>query len=159
MRLKSYTADPLAIAGYGPLVATDGRRFELASVRPAAGDAPDLLVARIEGVTSREQAEALTRVGLFVDRAQLAPPDEDEFYLADLVGLDAVDGTGRQLGRVAAVPDYGGGPLLDIAPVGGGPTVLVPFTRAFAPVVDLAGRRLVLAAPDLFAPPEPRDPA
>lgn len=145
LRVKSYTADPAAIASYGPLVTEDGRRLTLGSVRPA-GAQPDMLIARIEGVATREAAEALARTRLLVERERLAPPgDEDEFYIADLVGLPVEDTAGRPVGRVVAVPDFGGGQLLDIAPLSG-PTVLVPFTKASVPEVDIPGRRVVIAA-------------
>lgn len=147
IRLKSYTDDPGAIASYGPLLAADGRRFTLTKTRRAAGEQADMLVVRVEGVTTREAAEALNRVALHVERDRLAPPDEDEFYLADLVGL-RVEGPDGPVGRVVAVPDYGSGELLEIAPAGGGRTLLLPFTKAFVPVIDLAGGRVVIAPPE-----------
>ena len=152
VRLKSYTADPLAIAAYEALTDGKGRRFILTSVRQAAGDQPDLLVASVADVTTREGADALNRVGLYVDRAALAyDVEEDEFLLADLIGLAARDPDGAPLGTVAAVPNYGAGDLLEIAPERG-PSVLVPFTKAFVPSIELPGRYIVIAAPDLFAP-------
>ena len=159
VRLKSFTADPQAIASYGPLAAADGRRFALTHVRPAPGEQPDLLIARVEGVASREAAEALNLVRLFVARRELpAPEEEDEFLLADLVGLSVETADGLPLGTVVAVPNYGGGDLLEIAPAAGGPSALLPFTKAFVPAVDLSGRRLVAdPPPDLFAPARPRE--
>jgi len=157
VRLKSFTADPQAIASYGPLATADGRRFALKNVRPAPGDQPDLLIARVEGVASREAAESLNRVRLFVPREKLPPPEEDEFLLADLVGLPVETADGFPLGTVVAVPNYGGGDLLEIAPTAGGPSALLPFTKAFVPIVDLPGRRLVADPPsDLYAPARPR---
>jgi 16S rRNA processing protein RimM len=161
LRLKSYTADPLAIGSYGPLATEAGRTLSLVSVRPAPGAAPDLLIARVEGVATRDAAEALNRTRLHVDRGRLPPPeDADEFLVADLVGLTVETPAGETLGTVAAVPNYGGGDLLEIAPAGGGATALLPFTRAFVPGVDLAAGRIVADAPaDLFEParPEPRE--
>jgi 16S rRNA processing protein RimM len=156
VRLKSFTADPTAIATYGPLTADDGRRVVLTSVRQAPGGAPDLLVARVEGVGTREAAEALNRVRLSVSREKLGHPEEDEFFAADLIGLAAETPDGEPLGTIVAVPDYGGGDLLEIAPPRG-PTALVPFTKAFVPAIDLAARRVVVDAPDLFAPPQPEE--
>jgi 16S rRNA processing protein RimM len=157
VRLKSFTAEPEAIAYYGPLAATDGRGIVLTHVRPAPGGEPDLLIARVEGVSSREAAEALNRVHLFVPRDKLPAPEEDEFLLADLVGLPVERADGLPLGTVTAVPNYGGGDLLEIAPAGGGPSVLLPFTKAFVPIVDVAARRLVAdPPPDLFEPARPR---
>ena len=155
VRLKSHTGDPLAIASYGPLLLADGRSLTLRAVRHAAGDQPDLLVAQVEGVQTREAAEALNRIGLYVPREKLGEPEEeDEYYLADLIGLSARGQDGEAIGTIVAVPNYGGGDLLEIAP-SRGPTALVPFTRGFVPTIDLAGRRVVVDAPDLFAPPEP----
>lgn len=148
VRLKSYTADPLAIATYGPLVGTDGRRVVLASVRPAAGDQPDMLVARVEGVSNREAAERLNRLGLGIGRDRLGDTDDDEFFLVDLVGLAVEDRDGAAFGRVVAVPDYGSGEMLEIAPPGPGRrTLLLPFTKAFVPEVDIMGGRVVIAPP------------
>jgi 16S rRNA processing protein RimM len=163
VRLKSFTADPVAIATYGPLRASNGRTLTLKTVRPAPGGAPDLLIAVVEGVTSREAAEALNRVQLHIERDKLPPPDdEDEFLLADLIGLAVEASDGTRLGTVVAVPNYGGGDLLEIVPEAGGASALLPFTKAFVPVVDMAGRRVVIEAPDdLFEPagPAPGDAA
>lgn len=156
VRLKSFTADPLAIASYNPLIADGGRPVTLKSVRQAPGGVPDLLIARVEGVSTRESAEALNRMRLHLDRDKLPPPDDDEFLLADLIGLAVHDSAGAVLGAVVAVPNYGGGDLLEIRPASGGATALLPFTLAFVPEVDLAGRRVVVNAPgDLFAPATP----
>ena len=150
VRLKSFTAEPAAIATYGPLAGDDGRRFVLTGVRPAGG-APDMLVVRVEGVATREAAEALNRVRLHAPRDRLPPSEEDEFFAADLVGLRVETVAGETLGTVVAVPDYGGGDLLEFAPAGGGRTALLPFTRAFVPTIDLPGRRVVVDPPeDLF---------
>jgi 16S rRNA processing protein RimM len=155
LRVKSYTADPLAIGTYGPLTADNGRQFTFVDLRQAAGDQPDLLVARVEGITTREAAEGLNRLRLHVSRDRLrAAEDEDEFLLADLVGLGVEDEAGQALGTVAAVPNYGGGDLLEIALPGTRRTVLVPFTKAFVPSIDVTAGTLVVTAPDLFAEPE-----
>jgi len=152
VRLKSFTADPLAIVGYGPLLADDGRTIVITEVRPAPGGAADLLIARVRDVASREAAEALNRVRVHVERERLGQPEEeDEFLLADLIGLGVFDPSGVALGTVVAVPNYGGGDLLEIAPASTAPSVLVPFTKAFVPQVDLDAKRIVVDAPDLFA--------
>ena len=157
VRLKSFTADPLAIAAYGPLRTDRGRSLTLSKVRPAPGGVPDLLIAVVQGVASREAAEALNRIRLLIERDRLPPPeDEDEFLLADLIGLAVETPDGTRLGTVVAVPNYGSGDLIEIKPQTGGATALLPFTRAFVPTVDLANRRLVAEAPeDLFAPARP----
>ncbi|WP_322098833.1 ribosome maturation factor RimM [Microvirga roseola] len=156
VRLKSHTGDPQAIADYKPLQASDGRTYSLKSVRQAPGGAPDLLIAVVDGVTTREAAEALNRVQLHVERDRLPPPEEDEFLLADLIGLAVQNEAGDELGAIVAVPNYGGGDLLEIAPVQKGPTALLPFTKAFVPLVDIAGKRVVAALPeDFFEPAKP----
>jgi len=163
VRLKSHTGEPQAIADYRPLIASNGRTYSLKNVRTAPGGAPDMLIAVVDGVTTREAAEALNRVQLHVERDRLPPPDEeDEFLLADLIGLAVQTEAGDIIGTVVAVPNYGGGDLLEIAPAQKGPTAFLPFTKAFVPTVDIAGKRIVAAPPDdLFAPakPQPEDKA
>ena len=147
VKLRSFTADPAAIASYGPL--TDGtgtRRFALSLL--AEG------LARVEGVEDREAAARLTGTGLYVERASLPPPEEDEFYLADLVGLRAETAAGEPLGRVRSVEDNGAGTFLVLD---GPPERFVPFTRACVPVVDIAGARLVVEPPEETAAPPPPD--
>lgn len=144
VRLKSFTGDPLAIATYGPLTTGKGRTLILAEVRQAAGDQPDLLVAKLEGVSTREAAESLNRVRVYASRDRLGEPEEDEFFLADLIGLAARSEAGESLGTIVAVPNYGGGDLLEIAPPRGS-RILVPFTKVFVPLVDIRAARVVVA--------------
>ncbi len=144
VRLKAFTAEPEAVARYGPLESEDGaRRFEILSVRPAK----DHLVARLKGVTDRNAAEALRNLRLYAARERLPPPDDDEYYHADLIGLRAYGGNGRLLGTVAAVQNFGAGDLIEIAPTEGRASVFVPFTKAIVPHVDIAGQRLLLDPP------------
>jgi 16S rRNA processing protein RimM len=143
VRIKAFTGDPLAIAGYGPLTDAKGRRFEIAEARPAK----EVVVARIKGITSREAAESLNGVELFVSRDKLpAPEDEDEFLHADLIGCSVVGLEGILLGTVTSVDNYGAGDLLDIA-TPDGRSVLMPFTRAFAPRIDVTARRIEAEPP------------
>lgn len=161
VRLKTFTGDPLAIADYGRLHASDGRVFEIVDIR----EHKDMAVVRLKGVNDRSAAEALTGTALYVDRSTL-PDDleEEEFYHADLVGMDAVSLDGDALGKVLAVQNYGGGDILEIAR-GPRSTVLIPFTRAAVPVVDVAMRTIridpVAAGmaddEDADAPPTGRD--
>jgi 16S rRNA processing protein RimM len=146
VRIKSFTAEPAAIAGYGALEDESGaRQFTLKFVGPAKGYG--MIVAKVSGVSDRDRAEALRGLRLYAPRAMLpAIGDEDEFYHADLVGLAALLEDGTRLGAVIAVHDFGAGDMLEIARDAGQP-VLVPFTRAVVPVVDLAGRRVVLDPP------------
>lgn len=143
LRLIPFGDDPEALADYGPLFTADGRRLTLASLRFQG----DKLIARFAGIADRTAAEKLTGVDLFIDRDSLPEPEEDEFYLADLIGLDAVLGDGAPFGKIIAVPNFGAGDLLDIAPVGGGQTVLIPFTRVCVPEIDIAAGRVVVDPP------------
>ena len=160
IRLKSYTGDPQAIGSYGALIGAGGQRIELTDVRRAGGASPDLLVVRVKGVSDRNGAEALNRLAIYLPRDRLGQvEDEDEFFTADLVGLDVVDVSGAVLGTVTDVPNYGGGDLLEIKPALGGATALLPFTKAFVPTLDVANGRIVIDPPDdLFAPAGPKPP-
>jgi 16S rRNA processing protein RimM len=145
VRLFSFTGDPMAVAGYGPLETEDGSRsFEIEAVRPAK----DHLVARLRGVHDRDAAEQLRNIKLYVPRSRLPPPDEEEYYHADLVGLAVVARDGSALGTVVAIQNYGAGDLVEVAPAAGGPTVMLPFTETVVPVVDIAAGRLVVEPPE-----------
>ena len=143
VRLKSFCAEPAAIAGYGPLVSEDGRSFRLTLLKPLAG----AFAARLEGVGTREAAEALKGTRLYAPRDRLPAPGEDEFYHADLIGLTVVDTGGAVLGRVRSVADHGAGDILEIAGAGG-TELLLPFTRAIVPRVDIAAGRIVVDPPE-----------
>ena len=143
VRLKSFCADPAAIAGYGPLVAEDGRSFGVRLLHPI----PGAFAARLTGVATREEAEALKGTRLYAPRDRLPPLGDDEYYHADLIGLSVVDTGGAVLGVVRAVLDHGAGDILEIARPGE-PELLLPFTRAVVPTVDLAAGRLVADPPE-----------
>ena len=142
VRLKSFCADPGAIASYAPLVTEDGQSFGVRLLRPI----PGAFAARLTGILTREQAEALKGTRLYAPRDRLPPLDEDEFYHADLIGLEVVDTGGARLGRVRAVLDHGAGDIIEVARPGAA-ELLVPFTRAAVPTVDIAGRRIVVDPP------------
>jgi 16S rRNA processing protein RimM len=143
VRVRSFTAEPEAIAGYGPLQDESGaQRFELALVGAHKG----VLIARIADVTDRNAAERLKGVRLYVRRADLPEPAAEEFYHADLVGLEAMHSDGTRFGKVRAVFDFGGGPSLEIENEAG-KTILVPFTTAAVPAIDVAGGKLVVTPP------------
>jgi 16S rRNA processing protein RimM len=145
VRVKSFTADPGDVAAYGPVEDEAGRRrFTLEIV----GQAKGVLIARVSGIADRDAAEALRGVRLYVPRAVLPPPGEEEYYHADLIGLEAVFPDGSPFGRVRAVHDFGAGDSLEVMRGEGGGTVLVPFTRAAVPVVDIAAGRLVIDPPE-----------
>ncbi|MFL5268984.1 MAG: ribosome maturation factor RimM [Stellaceae bacterium] len=143
VRIKSFTENPEDIAGYGPVENEDGdRRFEL----HLTGTAKGVLVALIAGVVERDQAAALRGTRLYLPRSALPQTADDEYYHADLLGLEAVLGDGTPVGRVRAIHDFGAGDTLELARPGA-PPVMVPFTRSVVPVVDPAAGRLVLAPP------------
>jgi 16S rRNA processing protein RimM len=155
--VKSFTAAPEAIADYGPLSDESGaRRFAIELVGAQKG----VLLARIKGIEDRNAAERLKGLRLYVRRADLPPPDADEFYEADLIGLAAEREDGTRFGTVRAVNDFGAGASLEIEDEAG-KTVLVPFTGAVVPVVDIAQQRIVVVPPPglLEAPARPRDAA
>lgn len=142
VRLKSFCAVPEAIAEYAPLLTEDGRSFGVTLIRPVSG----AFAAKLTGVATREAAEALKGTRLHVPRDRLPALGDDEFYHADLIGLGVFDTGGAEIGTVRAVLDHGAGDLVEIARPGAG-AVLVPFTRAAVPTVDLAAGRLVIDPP------------
>jgi len=145
VKLKSFTADPLAVKDYGLLESEDGAAsFAIEALRPAKG----YLVARLRGVRDRNAAEQLTNLRLFVPRERLPPPAADEFYHADLIGLAAVTAAGVEVGTVVAVHNFGAGDILELRPPAGGTTIMLPFTDAFVPRIDIAGGRIVVGPPE-----------
>src|SRR5271166_2440848 len=142
VRIKSFTALPEDIVRYGPLMDENGHRFELRLLGTAKG----VLIAQLSGVEDRDQAEGLRGLRLYLARSALPQTGEDEYYHADLIGLEAVLGDGTPVGRVRAIHDFGAGDTLELARPGA-PAVMVPFTRAVVPMVELAAGRLVLDPP------------
>jgi 16S rRNA processing protein RimM len=143
VKLWTFTEDPMAVKQYGPLSTKDGaRQFEVTHAR----EAKDHLVATLKGVATREDAERLNGIELYISRDKLPATNEDEYYHADLIGLAAVTSTDAPLGRVTAIHDFGAGTIIEIAPPHG-PTMLLPFTHAVVPTVDLAGGRVVIELP------------
>jgi 16S rRNA processing protein RimM len=143
--LKTYTGAPEDIAAYGPLSDQAGsKQFSLRVVRVT----PKGVIARIKGVDNRNAAEALKSTALYVDRAKLPAPAEDEFYHTDLIGLTAVDTAGMEIGSIDRVLDYGAGTILEIKLTGQTKTELVPFTKACVPTVNIAGRRVTIIVPE-----------
>ena len=143
VKLWTFTEDPLAVKRYGLLVTKDGaRQFEVTHARAAKGH----LVATLKGIATREEAERLNGLELYVAREKLPATGEDEYYHADLIGLDAVTPANEPLGRVIAIHNFGAGDIIEIAPPNGA-TMLLPFTNAVVPSVDLAGGRVVIELP------------
>ncbi len=145
VRLKSFTAEPEALAEYAPLTTEDGSRsFEVQITRPVKGG----FAARLSGVRSKEEADALRGTGLYAPRDRLPTLPDDEFYHTDLIGLAVFDTGGGELGRVKAVLNHGATDLLELAMPGQSKTVLLPFTREAVPTVDLASGRIVADPPE-----------
>ena len=145
VRVKSFCAVAEDIETYSPLTSDDGKQtFHLALIRPAKNG----FVARIAEVASKEDADALKGTQLFADRAQLPSLPDDEYYHADLIGLQVLDAGGTVLGKVKSVLDHGAGDLLEIKRPGSSETVLLPFSLAAVPTVDLASGRIIADPPD-----------
>ena len=144
VRLKSYCAEPAAIAEYTPLTRGDGATITTIVVK---GMAKGALIARVDGITTKEEADAVKGVDLYARRDQLPSLPDDEFYHADLIGLVAFDTGGAELGRIKAVQSNGADDLLEITAPSLKDSVLVPFTRAIVPTVDLATGRVIIDPP------------
>ncbi len=143
VRIKPFTDDPESVAAYGKVRDESGARvFDLR----LTGKAKGVVLAKLSGVESREAAEALKGLRLYVERSVLPPADADEFYHADLIGLPVEDTEGQHLGVVHALHDFGAGDLLEVK-TSATKLVVLPFTEAVVPVVDVAGGRLVVAPP------------
>jgi 16S rRNA processing protein RimM len=143
VKLWTFTEDPLAVKRYGSLATKDGARsFEVTHAREAKGH----LVATLKGVATREDAERLNGLELYIAREKLPATDADEYYHADLIGLAAVNAADEPIGRVIAIHNFGAGDIIEIAPPNGA-TMLLPFTNAVVPAVDLAGGRVVIELP------------
>jgi 16S rRNA processing protein RimM len=143
VKLWTFTDDPLAVMQYGSLATKDGARsFEVATAREAKGH----LVATLKGIATREEAERLNGLELYVAREKLPATDGDEYYHADLIGLAAVTPANEPLGRIIAIHNFGAGDIIEIAP-SNGTTMLLPFTNAVVPLVDLASGRVTIELP------------
>jgi 16S rRNA processing protein RimM len=144
VRLKSFCSEPADIATYGPLLSEDGKRqFNITLTRHVSGG----LGARIAGITTKEAADALRGTSLHVPRDRLPKLPDDEFYHADLIGLDAYDTGGELLGKVTALHNHGAGDIVEISPIRHKSALLLPFTIAIVPNVDLTAGRIVVNLP------------
>ncbi len=139
VKIKTFTADPLAVASYGPVSTPDGRRFKLQHVRLQG----DIVIAEIKGIADRNVAETLKGLELKITRDDLPETEDGEFYQTDLIGLRVVDGSGREIGEVFGFQDFGAGDLIEIKR--GPRTSFVPFTDDMVPVVDVEQGRIVLS--------------
>ena len=148
VRLRSFTEDPAAVASYGTLESEDGaQRFQIEALRPVK----DHFVARLAGIGDRNAAAKLTNLKLYIPRDRLPPTeDADTFYQSDLIGLAAVTTDGAAFGTVKAIHNFGAGDIIEIAPADGGAPLMLPFTAAAVPTVDIEGNRIVVAPPALI---------
>ncbi|MEZ5898679.1 MAG: ribosome maturation factor RimM [Hyphomicrobiaceae bacterium] len=150
--LRTYTSDPDAIADYGALTDKSGKRtFKIKSLRVT----PKGVIARIDGVDDRNQAEGLRGTDLYVSRAQLPATEEQEFYHADLIGLEARNAGGAVVGEIVAVANFGAGDLLEVRKAGTKQTDYVAFTDANVPHIDVAAGYVVLVEPEMIGEAEP----
>jgi 16S rRNA processing protein RimM len=143
LRIAAYTETPLALLNYRTLLREDGQpALTLLSGRSFKGG----VIAKAKEAQTKTEADKLRGLALYAPRSALPPPQEDEFYLTDLIGLKAETAEGTVLGRIKAVPNFGAGDLLEIQPAKGKSWYL-PFTREAAPEVDIAGGRVVVDPP------------
>jgi 16S rRNA processing protein RimM len=147
VRVCSHTADPTALTGYGPLSDGNGRTFAVRWIGQGIAEIAEIVDGVPREIADRAQAERLTNTKLFIERSRLPPPDDDEYYLADLIGLTAVDTLGNALGIISAVHDFGAGASLEIARDRSGP-LLVPFTAACVPEVNIDSGLAIVVPPD-----------
>lgn len=144
MRVKSFCANPADLDTFDPLYTEDGtQEFKLALI----GQIKNGFSARIVGVDTKEQADALRGTQLFVTRAQMPEVGEDEYYYSDLIGLNVVDTGGTAIGDVILVSNHGADDLLEVRLQGSSDTALIPFTKACVPTVDLSAKRIVIDPP------------
>ena len=152
VRVTAFTADPLALKAYGPLLRADGSvGLTLTTARAAKG----AVIGRAKEIETKEQADALRGLKLFVPRERFPAPDEDEVYVADLIGLEARDPDGRVLGRVKAVQNFGASDMLEITPAEGGQTWYLPFTLEATPELHLADGWILAVRPAEVGEREP----
>ena len=141
LHVHSFTQDPIDLPEYGPFVDARGRSFSLQWESEGVARVAEIVDGKKVSVSDRTAAERLVNVQLLMPRDRLPPAEEDEFYVADLVGLEAVTQEGEPVGRIDAVHDYGAGTSIEIG------RLIVPFTKACVPVVDIAAGRVVVAPP------------
>jgi len=143
VRVKPF-GEPNMLDQYGKLETKDGKKFKIKRMRPQK----NMMVVKFEGVNTREEAEALNRVELFIDRTKLPElEEEDEFYIEDLIGMDVLDESGVQLGTVLAVPNFGAGDMIEVKPTNSSSTYYLPFTKEVVPEIDFENASLTVVPP------------
>jgi 16S rRNA processing protein RimM len=143
VKVKTFTQSPEGLSAYGPVIVEDGRRFEIAALRPSKADEA---VVRFAGMADRNAAEGLKGQRLYVPREALPPVEAGEFYHADLIGLRAEDAAGNLLGTVCGVHNFGAGDVIEIE-FSSGSTEFIAFSDANVPIVDIAAGRIVIELP------------
>ena len=144
VRVRPFGDDPLTLGDYGKLHTKDGHALKITRMRVAKNG----LVVKFKGINFRDEAQALNGIELYVDRSMLPNDmDEDEFYVADLIGCVALDPDGDVIGQVHAVPNFGAGDLVELRAPGASQTMLVEFTRANVPHIDLDKRKITIILP------------
>ncbi|MEH6739179.1 MAG: ribosome maturation factor RimM [Sulfitobacter sp.] len=153
MRVKSFCAIPEDIQNYSPLTDEAGKQqFALAILRPIKNG----YSARLPEIATKEDADVMRATKLYAPRNQLPSLPDDEYYHADLIGLDVYDTGGELLGRVKTVQNHGADDLLELQLSGTSTTTFLPFTLAAVPTVDLAAGRIIADPPDGILPtPKP----
>ena len=152
VRVTAFTADPLALKAYGPLLRADGSvGLTLTTARAAKG----AVIGRAKEIETKEQADARRGLKLFVPRERFPAPDDDEVYVTDLIGLEARDPDGRVLGRVKAVQNFGASDMLEITPAEGGQTWYLPFTLEATPELHIADGWILAVRPAEVGEREP----
>lgn len=145
VRLKSFCAEPSDISSYGPLVTEDGQHsFEITLTRPVKSG----FAARLSGVPTKEAADALKGTNLYAPRSALPDLPDDEYYYSDLIGLNVLDTGGAEIGKIAAIVNHGAGDLLEVRGKGLKGAVLIPFTAAIVPTVDIGLARVIVDPPE-----------
>jgi len=147
VRLKSFCADPAAIGDYAPLSTEDGATFPMLVL---TGQIKGGFTGRVQGIETKEDADALRNVSLYAARSKLPSLPDDEYYYADLVGLTVVDTGNEILGTVKAVENHGAGDIIEINLTGQSNTMLLPFTHAIVPTVDIGAGRIIVDPPETF---------
>ena len=152
VRVTAWTAEPMTLLSYGVLLRADGTQgLTLTSARPEKS----AVVGRAKEIATKEQADALRGLKLYVPRDRLPAPDDDEFYMTDLAGLEARDPDGVVLGSVKSVQNFGADDMLEIAPANGGPTWYLPFTKDTVPTLHIADGWLLAVKPTEIGEREP----
>lgn len=143
VRVKPF-GEPEMLDQYGKLETKDGKKFKIKRMRPQK----NMMVVKFEGVNTREEAEALNRVELYINRAKLPElEEEDEFYIEDLIGMDVLNTSGEQLGTVLAVPNFGAGDMIEVKPTNSSSTYFLPFTKKVVPEIDFENGNLTAVPP------------